>query len=158
MPATGPLLGDVHGCKVKHLKQAVITGEYRFAFGNLPKLAIEAFDGVGGINELPYLARILEIGRELRPAVSPGFRDFRVFLVPFFSKGVQLIKGRLFIYGSVDLFQISHQRFDILVGDEFCTVPDLMDNAPLDFCLGEYRGRLLQGNPVSPSTLAIRMS
>jgi hypothetical protein len=62
LPATGPILGDVHGCKVKHLKQAVVAGEYRFAFGHLAELAIEAFDGVGGIDEFPYLARILEIG------------------------------------------------------------------------------------------------
>ena len=62
LSATGPLLSDVHGCKVKHLKQAVIAGEYRFAFGNLPELAIETFDGVGCVDELPNLAWILEIG------------------------------------------------------------------------------------------------
>ena len=59
LPTAGPLLGDVHGCKVEHFKQAVVAGEHRFAFGNLPELAVESFDGISGINELPYLARML---------------------------------------------------------------------------------------------------
>ena len=144
LPTAGPLLGDVHGCKVEHFKQAVIAGEHRFSFGNLPELAVESFDGISGINELPYLARILEIGRELRPAVSSGFRYFRIFFVPFFSKGVQLIKGRLPVHGSIDLFQISHKSLDILVGDELGTVPYLMDDASLDFRLGENGGNRLR--------------
>jgi len=140
LPPASPFFSDVHGCKIKHLEQAVVTGEYRFAFGHLTELAIEALDRIGGIDELPDFAWILEIGGQLWPAIAPGFRDFRILPVPFFSKGIQLIKGGLLIYGSVDLFQISHQCLDIFVGDELCTVSDLMYDASLDFCLGEYGG------------------
>lgn len=71
LPTAGPLLGDVHGCKVEHFKQAVVAGEHRFAFGNLPKLAVKSFDGISGINELPYLARMLGGCGRFLPSVIP---------------------------------------------------------------------------------------
>jgi len=62
LPPACPLLRDVHHGEIEHLEKAVVGGKDGFRFGHFPKLAVEALDGVGGVDQPPQLLRILEIG------------------------------------------------------------------------------------------------
>ena len=46
-------------------QQAVIGGKDKFGLGHLAQLAVEAIDGVGGVNQPPHLLRVLEIGAQV---------------------------------------------------------------------------------------------
>ena len=72
LTATGPLFRDVLHSQIQHLEKAVICRKYGFCFGNFPKLTVESFDCIGGIDQLPKLLRKLEIGAEIRPVFVPG--------------------------------------------------------------------------------------
>ena len=139
LPPARPFLRDVHHGEIEHFEKAVVGGKDGFCFGHFPKLAVEALDGVGGVDQPPHLLRILEIGAEIRPILPPGLRDFGVFLIPAFSEDVQSVQSGLFIYCRIDHLQICHQGFQILVGDIFAGVAQLVDDAVLDFRFGEYR-------------------
>jgi hypothetical protein len=60
--ALRPLCHDVLGGQVKHLFQSRIRGEHRLGFGHFPKLPMQSLYDVCGIDNLPYLVRILEEG------------------------------------------------------------------------------------------------
>ena len=47
--------GNVHYGQIEHFQQAVIRGKDRLGFGDLPKLAVEALNGIGGIDQPAYL-------------------------------------------------------------------------------------------------------
>ena len=87
----GPFFGNVHHCQIQHLKQAVIRGEYRFCLSYLAKLAVEILYGISGIDEPTFFLRILKVGAEIRPTVTPGLGNFRVFLIPFLCKRIQCV-------------------------------------------------------------------
>ena len=73
-----PFSGNVHHGQIQHFQQAVIRGENGLGLGHLPQLAVEALNGVGGINQPPYLLGIFEIGTQIRPVVPPGTGNLRV--------------------------------------------------------------------------------
>ena len=81
---------------------------------------------------------VISISAEVGPILLPRLRDFRVFSVPAFGKRIQSIQGGLFINRSVDCFQVSHQEFQVLVGDIFAGVAQLMNNAILNLRLRVY--------------------
>ena len=60
-PFSRPFFGDVHHRQIQHFQQAVIGWEHGFRLGNLAQLAVEPFNGIGGVNQCPNLLRILEI-------------------------------------------------------------------------------------------------
>lgn len=53
LPTSGPLFRDIHHGQIQHFQQAVIGGEHGFGFGHLAQLAVEALDGIGGVNQPP---------------------------------------------------------------------------------------------------------
>ena len=46
-----PFLRNIHHRQIQHFQKAVVCREYRFRFGHLSELAVEAFDGIRGINQ-----------------------------------------------------------------------------------------------------------
>ena len=72
LTATGPLFRDVLHSQIQHLEKAVIGRKYGLRFGNFLELTVEAFNGIGRINQLPKLLRELEICAEIRPVFVPG--------------------------------------------------------------------------------------
>ena len=94
---------------------------------------------------------MLEIGTEIGPVHPPGLGDFRVFLVPALSKGVQSIQGGLLIYGGIHRLQIGHKCLQVLVGHIFTGIAQLVDDAVLDLGLGKggMDGRVKSGQMVS---------
>ena len=78
LPVTGPFFRDIHGCQIQHFQKAVIRRKYRLAFSHFPKLTVESFNGICGINQTSYSFWILEISGQCCPVIMPGFIDFRV--------------------------------------------------------------------------------
>lgn len=63
MASARPFFCDVSSRDIQHFEQAVICRKYAFVFGHFSQLAVEPFDGVGGVNQLSDLFGILGIGR-----------------------------------------------------------------------------------------------
>ena len=80
LPPAGPLFGNIHHGQIQHFQQAVIGGEYGFGLGHLAQLAVEALNGIGGIDQPPDLLGVLEVGAQVGPVVPPGLGNFGVFL------------------------------------------------------------------------------
>ena len=58
---SGPFLRNVHHGEIQHFQQAVIRRKNGFGFGDLAKLAIEPFDGIGRIDQPANFLREFEI-------------------------------------------------------------------------------------------------
>ena len=101
LPTFRPFLRDVHHRQIQHYKQAVIGGKHGFGLGYLAQLAVETLDGVGGIDDLAHLGRILEIGAQPRPVGPPGLYSFGVFLAPEFLKTIQFRKSGRLVHGGI---------------------------------------------------------
>ncbi len=72
LPASGPFLRDVQHGQIQHFQHAVICGENSLGLGHLTKLAVEALDCVGRIDQPPKLFRELEISAQIGPVLPPG--------------------------------------------------------------------------------------
>ena len=94
LPSASPFLRNIHHGKIQHFQQTVIRRKHGFCLGHLPKLAVKALDGIGRIDQTANLLGVLEIGAEIRPVIPPGLRDFGVFLIPMFGKGIWNLYGR----------------------------------------------------------------
>ena len=97
LPPSGPLFRNIYHSQIQHFQQTVIGGKDGFGLGHLAQLAVETLNGVGGVDQAPYLLGILEVGTEICPVGSPGLGDFRVFLVPALPKGIQSVQGCLLV-------------------------------------------------------------
>ena len=72
LTAASPFFRDVLHSQIQHFEKAVICRKYGLGFRDLLQLAIEAFYGIGRIDQLPQLLRELEICAEIRPVFVPG--------------------------------------------------------------------------------------
>ena len=127
---SGPFLRNIHHGQIQHFQQTVIGRKYRFCLGHLAQLAVKALNGVGGVDQSSYLLRVFEICAQIGLIGPPGLGNFRVFLVPVHSKGVQGSQGSLLIHGSID-------RLQVLVGHILAGIAQLVDDAVLNFDLWE---------------------
>ena len=75
LPPSGPFLRNVHHGEIQHFQQTVIRRKNRLGFGDLAKLAIEALNGIGRIDQPANLLRELEIRAQIRPVFPPGSGD-----------------------------------------------------------------------------------
>jgi len=56
----------------KHFAAIDTASNERMDSRHLPKLAVEALNGIGGIDQPPYLLGILEAGAQIGPIIPPG--------------------------------------------------------------------------------------
>ena len=103
-----PFFRDVHHRQIQHFQQAVVGRKHRFGFCDLAQLPVKSFNGIGGVNQRPYLLRIFEICGSFRPVGLPRLGDFWVFGVPFPAEGFQLVQCCFFIDGGVYALQVCH--------------------------------------------------
>lgn len=132
LPASDPLFCNIHHGQIQDFQQAVIGGGHGIGLGDLAQMAVEALNGVGGVDEPAHLLRELEIRAQVGPVGPSGPGDFGVFLVPAFPKGSQ---SGLPVRSGVDRLQIGHEGLQILVGHIFAGITKLVDDAALDFRL-----------------------
>ena len=50
LPPSGPLFRNIHHGQIQHFQQAVIGGKDGLGLGHLAELAVEALNGIGGID------------------------------------------------------------------------------------------------------------
>ena len=72
LTATSPLFRDVFHSQIQHLEKTVVGRKYGLCFSYFLELSVEAFYGIGRIDQLPQLLRELEICAEIRPVFVPG--------------------------------------------------------------------------------------
>ena len=72
LTATGPFFRDVLHSQIQHLEKTVISGKYRLCLSYFFQLTVEAFYGIGRIDQLSQFLRELEICAEIRPVFVPG--------------------------------------------------------------------------------------
>ena len=72
LTTAGPFFRDVLHSQIQHLEKAVICRKYGLCLGYFSKLTIEAFYGIGCIDQLSELLWELEICAEIRPVFVPG--------------------------------------------------------------------------------------
>ena len=94
LPPACPFLRNIHHGQIQHFQKAVVCGEHGFGLGHLPELAVEALNGVGGVDQPPDLLGELEIDAQIGPILPPGPRDLGVFLVPALREGIQSVQCR----------------------------------------------------------------
>lgn len=63
LAATGPFLGYVDHGQAQDFQEAIVSGENRLAFCDFSELAIESFNGIGGIDQFSDLFRVFKISR-----------------------------------------------------------------------------------------------
>lgn len=78
------------------------------------------------------MLRVLEVGGQTIPVVTPAFDDNRIVLAPFDFKIVESLFGRILINGLVYEFQIPHELFLPLAGHILDRVAYLVYNAELN--------------------------
>ena len=131
-----PVLDNSPAGQVEHLAQGIIVSKTGFVLGDLPELAVEALNNIGRVYDFPDLSGICEKGAQNIPIILPAFDAGRVLFSPLFFERHKMIQRFIFRDGGVDLFQIGHQRLDILIAHEAGGGTDLMDDTPLHLAGG----------------------
>ena len=72
LSATGPFFRDVLHGQIQHFEKAVISRKYGLCLSHFLQLPVEAFYGIGRIDQLSQFLRKLEICAEIRPVFVPG--------------------------------------------------------------------------------------
>lgn len=132
-----PFFRNVHHRQIQHFQKGVVRGEDGFRLGYFSELAVEAFDGVRGINQPADGVGKPEIGAQICPVFSPGRGDPGIFLTPDSLKIVQSFQRCRFVCRGVNGLQIRHELLDILIGHILARVAQLVNDAVLDICLRE---------------------
>ena len=72
LSATSPFFRDVLHSQIQHFEKAVISRKYGLCLSHFLQLPVEAFYGIGRIDQLSELLWELEISAEIRPVFIPG--------------------------------------------------------------------------------------
>ena len=72
LTTTCPLFRDVLHSQIQHLEKAVISRKYGLCLSHFLQLPVEAFYGIGRIDQLSELLWELEVSAEIRPVFVPG--------------------------------------------------------------------------------------
>ena len=94
--------------QVEHLAQGIVVGKTGFVLGDLPELAVQAFNDIGRVYDFPNLRGICEKGAQNIPVILPAFDAGWVLLSPPFFECHEVFQGFILSNGGVDLFQIGH--------------------------------------------------
>ena len=71
LPVSRPFLGDIYHSQIQHFQKTVVRRKYSLGFGDLSKLTVEPFNGIGRIYKCPDFKGIFEVGAQVYPVVFP---------------------------------------------------------------------------------------
>ncbi len=71
LTAASPFFRDVLHSQIKHFEKAVISGKYGLCLSHFLQLPVEAFYGIGRIDQLSEFLWELEVSAEIRPVFVP---------------------------------------------------------------------------------------
>lgn len=126
-----PLFRSAQDTGIEQFQKAVLIREPTFGFGQFTELTVHRFNSVGGVDGFTDILRVLEVHRQIVPAVAPGAYDDGVLFAPL---GVQVVQRDLcgaFGGGPIDSLQIVHERFLVFGADVLHGVADLVNDALL---------------------------
>src|SRR6185437_13013017 len=87
-----PFLGDLAQLQPDQLQRRRLVREMAPCPYRAADRAVEALDGIGGIDHSPHFLRKGKKGNDLRPAAPPGRRNRRVFSAP--GTLLELVQGQ----------------------------------------------------------------
>ena len=131
LAASVPVLYDALRGQVKHLAQGIVIGKGRLVLGDLSELAVQPFNDVCRVDDLPDLRRVFKEGAQDLPVLLPAFHAGRILFAPGLGENTQRFFRLFQRYRRVDLLQVCGDLLDVLVADIFGGAADLMDNAAL---------------------------
>lgn len=137
MNPASPFEHDILGDEIQHFEKCLVVGENGLAFGDLAQLPMVALYHIGSVNELANFWRVFKESRKLGPVALPGLNHQRIPLAPNRIEVLQHSQSRFFTGRSVNGLESCQQLFRIFVGHIPNGVSNLMDDAFLDFGLGE---------------------
>ena len=142
-----PLAGDVALDQKKEFHQCRIRSKGALGFSHFTQLAVEGFDGVGGIHHLADQVAIVKHQAQVVPVAPPAFDHLGVAFTPLLIQAIEGVFGPVAGGGLVDGFKVYHEVFAVRVGQVLLRVADLVDDAELDVGLrvdrpdGIYKAR-----------------
>jgi hypothetical protein len=77
-------LADVGQSQIEQFEQRIITGERSPVLGDLAQTHVHRLDGIGRVNDAPYLRRVIKERRDACPVAAPRFDDGGVVSAPLF--------------------------------------------------------------------------
>ena len=126
----------------------VIAGEVAPLFDDLAQAHVQAFDGVGGVDDFADRLRVGQERDDLLPISSPRLTDGRQPVAPFSLEFIEPQHRRIGAFGPVDRFEVSGYGLAFLPTHITQAVADHMHDTGLHEGLREHRvdglGKALQ--------------
>ena len=94
-----PFFCSLQGGQIQCFKQSCIAGEYGSLAIEFLVCAVQAFDGIGGIDDLADICRKLVDGCQNVPVGLPAFHGIRILVLPLFHDLLHVLQT-LFLCGS----------------------------------------------------------
>ena len=139
--AGGGAYFDVADRQIQQFVGGFIVGELPAGLGHFAQLVVDAFDGVGRIDDLAYLWWHVQERHEFVPCPAPGVDDGGAGFAGV--AGGERLEGLLGGFdgrGGIDRFQSRGDGLAVFPGCVTHRVTDEMHHAGLDHGLGPYRG------------------
>ena len=122
------MLDNFPAGQIQHFPQGIVVGKGRLIFCDLPELAVQSFNDIGRIYDFPNLRWICEKGTQNFPIILPAFDTGGILTAPVIPEDTQVFQGFLLGHSGIDLLQVCHQGFDVLVADIAGGRTDLVDD------------------------------
>lgn len=131
------MFDNVFRHKIQNFSERIVIGKRRLVFGDFPKLPIQSLDDVSRIYYLADFGRICKKRRKNIPILLPASHAAGIRFCPIFLELNQCISCFIFVDCLINLFEISHNCFDVFVTHIFRRRTDLMNNATLNLRMRE---------------------
>jgi len=102
------LQADVEQCQEKQIEQRFVAGKRTPVLGQLAQAHVHGFDGVGRVDHLANLRRVVEERDQSAAVEPPALANGQVFFVPAGLEFTQALLGLLCRSRLVDVAQIGH--------------------------------------------------
>ena len=132
-----PFLGCLGDGQVNDLGCRLFAGKNLSVSNHLANHAVDAFDGIGGVDRFADLRRILEHRGDVFPVSVPALRNHRISVVPGISEFGQGRFSGLQGRRLVDRFQVTRDCLAVLETDKVQCISHQMDDAQLNLGLRE---------------------
>src|SRR5208337_2585865 len=119
---------------------------------------VQRLDSVGRIDQSAHVRMESVERNDFGPGPTPALANCRIFPAPragFKRRQRSFAAGR--VDGAVDVLQRRGDRLAVLIGGKLQAMPQKMDDAGLNRRFGKT-ATMASGKPLSPSTMAMRMS
>ena len=126
-----PVLEDSLRGQIQHSTQRIVIGKGRLVLRDLPELPVQALNDVRRVYDSTDLQWIFKESAQDLPVFLPAFHTGGILLPPALCEAAEIVLSFFQRDGGIDLLQIGHELFDVLIADITSGAADLMDDTPL---------------------------